>query len=83
MTALELTTPAVAPTSERSPRAAKGVRNDSPIFIDLSLPGTAIYWTTRWGVTLEKLTEAVAVVGTNSVDVATHMGLPKRKSALA
>jgi len=32
---------------------------------------------------LEKLTEAVAVVGTNSVDVAAHMGLPKRKTALA
>jgi len=80
MTALELTTPVVVPTPEKSPRAAKG-RNDSPIFIDLSLPGTAIYWTTRWGVTLEKLQEAVDVVGTNSVDVAAHMGLPKRKSA--
>ena len=82
MTALELTTPVVVPTPEKSLRAATG-RNDSPIFIDLSLPGTAIYWTTRWGVTLEKLTEAVAVVGTNSVDVAAHMGLPKRKTALA
>ena len=82
MTALELTPPVVVPTPEKSPRAAKG-RNDSPIFIDLSLPGTAIYWTTRWGVTLEKLQAAVDVVGTNSVDVATHMGLPKRKSALA
>jgi len=82
MTALELTAPVVVPTPEKSPRAAKG-RNDSPIFIDLSLPGTAIYWTTRWGVTLEKLQEAVAVVGTNSVDVAAYMGLPKRKTSLA
>ncbi|QJR09882.1 hypothetical protein DSM104443_00932 [Usitatibacter rugosus] len=82
MTAAELTTPAVAITPDRAARAPKG-RNDSPIFLDLSLPGTALYWTTRWGVTLEVLQQAVAIVGSNSADVAAHLGLPKRKSALA
>ena len=82
MTALELTTPEVATTPERTSRAVKG-RNDSPIFLDLSLPGTALYWTTRWGVSLEVLQQAVAIVGANSVDVAAHLGLPKRKTAIA
>jgi len=81
MTALEFTTPAVALEPRQSPR--RGVRNDSPIFIDLTLPGTALYWTTRWGVSLDVLQQAVAAVGTNSIDVAAHLGLPKRKSAIA
>jgi hypothetical protein len=82
MTSLEFTIPGSgrAPQAQRAP---KGVRNDSPIFIDLSLAGTASYWTTRWGVTLEVLEQAVAAVGTNSIDVAAHLGLPKRRLAIA
>ena len=79
MTAQELTVPTAEKPAATPSRAPKG-RNDSPIFIDLSLAGTALYWTTRWNVTLETLQEAVTAVGTNSVDVAAHLGLTKRSS---
>jgi len=82
MTSQELMIPVAPASPESPPRTAKG-RNDSPIFIDLSLAGTALYWTTRWGVDLDTLTKAVEAVGTNSVDVAAHLGLPKRKTPLA
>lgn len=81
MTSLEFTIPGAA--RAQTARPAKSARNDSPILIDLSLPGTSAYWTTRWGVTLDALQQAVAAVGTNSVDVAAHLGLPKRRTAIA
>ena len=48
MTSMEFAIPG-AEQAPRNTRPRRGIRNDSPILIDLSLAGTAAYWTTRWG----------------------------------